>query len=200
MWSRDLKMGKHLLPVYADLLYRLQHNALFLGYRLQHLPGTLTLCHHGCGTLETAPHLFWNCEFAIQLWTTWLEKFQPLFTSPIEWNSVLLFIIEPTLDAKTLYGYSLFAVFHIVRAVIFRCLWMHRNDIRFHDLQPNIYDVQAKVLAVVNLHTEWFHRDLLDRSISHSSITLRRLHTLLEYMGLQQFRPPDPNTTAIAPD
>ena len=39
---------------------------------------------------------------------------------------------------------------------IFRCLWMHRNNIRFHELPANIYDVQAKVLAVANLHTEWF--------------------------------------------
>ncbi|RQM12288.1 hypothetical protein DD237_005720 [Peronospora effusa] len=48
---------------------------------------------------------------------------------------------------------------------------MNRNDVRFHDVQPNIYDIQAKVLAVVKLHTEWFHRDLLDRSVSHSTRT-----------------------------
>ncbi|RQM12279.1 hypothetical protein DD237_005718 [Peronospora effusa] len=62
----------------------------------------------------------------VELWrrrlTSFETKFQPLFTSPLGWNSVLLFIIEPTLDAKTLYGYRLFVVFHIVRAVIFRCL------------------------------------------------------------------------------
>ena len=67
---------------------------------------------------------------------------------------VLLFMLEPTLKAKTTYGYSLFVVFHIVRAVMFRCLWMLRNDIRFHEFSANIYDVQAQVLAVVNLHTE----------------------------------------------
>ena len=56
--SRDLKKEKHFIPVDADLLFRLQHNALFLGYRLQHFPSATTVCHHGCGVLEAAPHLF----------------------------------------------------------------------------------------------------------------------------------------------
>ena len=90
--------------------------------------------------------------------------------------------------------------FHIVRAVIFRCLWMHRNDIRFHELSANLYDVQAQVLAVVNLHTERFSRDLIDQSVSHSSFTLRQLHTLLGFLRLRQFRPPlDPDNVLVAP-
>ena len=105
-------------------------------------------------------------------------------------DSVLVFMLEPTPSAKTTCGYSLFVVFHIVRAVIFCCLWMHRNDIKFHELSANISDVQAKVVAVVNLYTEWFSRDLLDRSISHSSFTLRQLHTLIV---------PDPDTVSVAP-
>ena len=32
--SRDLKKGKHFIPVDADLFLRLQHNALFLGFCL----------------------------------------------------------------------------------------------------------------------------------------------------------------------
>ena len=64
-------MEKYLLPVYADLLFRLQPNALFLGYRLQHLPGAITVCHHGCEVSETAPHLFWYCDFAVHVWTVW---------------------------------------------------------------------------------------------------------------------------------
>ena len=81
-------------------------------------------------------------------------------------------------------------IFHIVRVIIFRCHWMHRNDIRFRELLANIYDVQAKVLEVVNLHTECFSRDLLDRSVSHFSFTLRQLHTLIV---------PDPDMVTVAP-
>ena len=76
---------------------------------------------------------------------------------------------------------------------------MHRNDIRFRELLANIYDVQAQVLAVVNLHTECFSRDLLDRSVSHFSFTLRQLHTLLGFLRLRQLRPPDPDTVSVAP-
>ena len=101
-------------------------------------------------------------------------------------------------SVKTTYGYSLFVGFHIVRAVIFRCLWLHRNDIRFHELPANIYDVQAKVLAVVNLLTEWFSRDLLDRRVSHSSFTMRQLHTI-RFLRLRQFRPPEHYTVPVAP-
>ena len=103
---------------------------------------------------------------------------------------MLLFKLEPTPSANTTFGYSLFVVFHIVRVIIFHCHWMHRNDMRFHELLANIYDVQAQVLAVVNLHTEWFSRDLLDRSVSHSSFTLRQLYTLIV---------PDPDTVTVAP-
>ena len=81
--------------------------------------------------------------------------------------------------------------FHIVRAVIFRCLWLHRNDIRFHELPANIYEARAKVLAVVNLLTEWFSRDLLDRRVSHSSFTMRQLNTLLDFCGYANFDPPN---------
>ncbi|EGZ04866.1 hypothetical protein PHYSODRAFT_461533, partial [Phytophthora sojae] len=100
MWSRDLKLGKHLLPVYADLLYRLQHNALFLGYRFQHRTDSQTQCHHGCGALETAPHLFWFCSAAIEVWDPWLPAFQVFFDSKLEWENILLFKVEPKPEAK----------------------------------------------------------------------------------------------------
>ena len=156
MWARNFKMRKHLLPVYADFLYRLQHNALYLGYRLQHLPGDAILCHHGCGVLETAPHLFWYCPFATQVWAPWLNRFRPLFGSLLDWRSVLLFHVEPTPGAQLRYGYSLFEIFHIVRAVIVRWLWIHRNDIRFYNAASYLLGILARIHAVVNIHTDWF--------------------------------------------
>ena len=104
IYSLDLKKGKHFIPVDADLLFRLQHNALFLGYRLQHLPSATTVCHHGCGVLEAAPHLFWYCDFAVHVWSVWLAKFQSLFGSSLEWDSVLLFKLESTPSANTTFG------------------------------------------------------------------------------------------------
>ncbi|KAL7691830.1 hypothetical protein Plhal304r1_c008g0032501 [Plasmopara halstedii] len=43
----------------------------------------------------------------------------------------------------------------------FRCLWLNRNDIRSHDFQVNVADVQARVKAVVVLHIECYYQDLL---------------------------------------
>ncbi|KAL7680274.1 hypothetical protein Plhal304r1_c067g0155021 [Plasmopara halstedii] len=195
MWVRDFKMGRHVLPVYSDLLYRLQHNALFFGYRLQHLPGTQSMCHHGCEALETAPHLFWYCDFAIQVWADWITNFQTFFLGTLEWESVLFFKLEPKPAAKARYGYSLFVVLHIVRAVIFRCLWLHRNDIRFHDCQANIIDVQARVKTVVVLHIKRYYQDLLFKSLSHSEVKRRNLQKLLASLHLYEALPQSPETT-----
>ncbi|OWY93338.1 hypothetical protein PHMEG_00037317, partial [Phytophthora megakarya] len=191
VWKRDLKMGKHVLPVYADFLYRLQHNALFLGYRLQHLPQAECLCPHECAVLETAPHLFWFCSFALQVWSEWISAFQGFFSNKLEWESVLFFKLSPTESAKAQYGYSLFAVLHIVRVVIFRNLWMHRNDIRFHGLQTNLVEFQARVNAVVKLHIERYHQDLLEKNLSHSGFKRRQLQRLLDHLPLPAFLPVD---------
>ncbi|KAL7680669.1 hypothetical protein Plhal304r1_c064g0152221 [Plasmopara halstedii] len=85
MW---VKIGRHGLPVYSNLLNRLQHNALFNCYRLQHLPGTQSMCHDGCKVLETSFHLFWYCNFAVQVWADWITDFQDYHLGAHEWDSV----------------------------------------------------------------------------------------------------------------
>ncbi|KAF4138706.1 hypothetical protein GN958_ATG12101 [Phytophthora infestans] len=194
MWTRDIKMGRHVLPVYSDLLYRLQHNALYVGYRLQHLQETQCMCHHGCGVLETAPHLFWYCDFAAKVWQAWLAVFQGFFKSTLEWESILLFKVEPIPSAKSRYGYSLFVMLHIVRTVVLRCLWMHRNDIRFHELSVNLIDVQAQVKAVVTLHVERYYQDLLLKTLSHSGFQRRHLRDLVSSLGLTLVLPAETDT------
>ncbi|TDH72445.1 uncharacterized protein CCR75_005702 [Bremia lactucae] len=189
MWKRDMKMNKHLLPVYADLLYRLQHNALFLGYRLQHLPTADTKCHFGCATLETAAHLFWYCGLATQLWTDWLPVLQQFFSSSLSWESLLFFKVEATATALSRFGYNIYLILHIVRAVIFRSLWMHRNDVRFHSTQPNSIAVQATVNSVVRLHIDRYILDLQQKQLSHSGLLLRKLRLLLELLPIPRLPP-----------
>lgn len=69
-------------------------------------------------------------------------------------SSVLLLTVEPTPAAKKDFGFSLFLIFHIVRAVIFRCLWTHRNDLRFDHVDVDLIHVKAQVHAVITLHTD----------------------------------------------
>ncbi|KAF4034855.1 hypothetical protein GN244_ATG13141 [Phytophthora infestans] len=194
MWIRDIKMGKHALPVYSVLLYRLQHNALFFGYRLQHFHEAQRLCHHGCGVLETAPHLLWYCDFAVHVWNDWLPTFHRFFTSPLEWESLLWFKITPTPSAKTQYGYSLFGILHIVRAVVMRCLWMHRDDIHFHDLFANLIDGQGRIKAVISLHVERYYQDLLLKTRRHSGCQRRHLQRLVTTLGISAIIPPPAGT------
>ncbi|KAL7694258.1 hypothetical protein Plhal304r1_c002g0007761 [Plasmopara halstedii] len=78
----------------------LQHNALFIVYRLQHLSGAQSMCHHECEVLETTP-----CR---------ITELQAL-----EWNSAFFHKSEPKPAAKARYGCNIFMVFHIVRVVIF---------------------------------------------------------------------------------
>ena len=59
-----------------------------------------------------------------------------------------------------------------------------RNDIRFYGISANLLDVHAQVLAVIRLHVNWFAKDLAIQTLSHSSLTLRHLHALLEKLDL----------------
>ncbi|KAI9918881.1 hypothetical protein PsorP6_011253 [Peronosclerospora sorghi] len=160
MWSRDIKMWKHLLPVYDDLLYRLQHNSLYLGYRLQ-----------------TPQHV---SSWVWPLGNGLAPILVTLLTTSIEWESVLWFKVDPTSVAKNRYGFRLFLLLHIVWLVVFRCIWMHRNDIRFHDLHANNLDVQARIKSYVFLHIEWYHQNLVEKSLSHSGIQCFQQDELLQ--------------------
>lgn len=186
VWARDIKMNKHVLPVYADLLFRLQHNALYLGFRFNHIPNAESTCAHECQALETAPHLFWYCTFAAEIWNDWLPSFQRFITTRIEWSTVLYFVnIQVDKEATLKFGYSFYAVFHIVRVVILRSLWMHRNDIRFHDQQANAIAVKAQVRAVINLHIAHLWQDTLMKSLRHSTAVQKQLQALLEALPVR---------------
>ncbi|KAF1327220.1 hypothetical protein FI667_g7750, partial [Globisporangium splendens] len=152
-WKEDHRRNRHILPVYADFLYRLKHNALHFGYRFQHVPGAHTKCPHGCDQLETAPHLLWECAFASECWMPLLHDLQPHFKSQLSWT-VMVFLPELELETQSLarYGKSLEHYLHVTRVVTLRCLWMHRNDIRFHDHHPNRIDVQERIFALIRLH------------------------------------------------
>ena len=103
------------------------------------------------------PHPFWYCLFAAHVWTPWIDHFWPLFDYLIDWRSVLRFHVELNPAAQRAYDYSLFAVFHIVRTVIFRGLWIHRNDIRFNDAATNLLGIQAQIHVVDKLIRSGFH-------------------------------------------
>ncbi|GAB9476026.1 Pollike protein [Globisporangium polare] len=189
-WKRDMKLNKNLLPVYGDFLFRLQHNALHLGYRFQHVEDAKTTCHFDCDHLETAQHLFWLCPFAKRMWDPLLQPLQRAFACELTWSNLLYFTrLKPTPQAKDNYGLLLFAVLNFVRAIVTRCIWMHRNDIRFHDQAPNPIETQERIAALLKLHLHAYRQALEAKSHRHSALALRQLKKLVQDAGL------DPNTT-----
>ncbi|EEY67736.1 uncharacterized protein PITG_17967 [Phytophthora infestans T30-4] len=88
----------------------------------------------------------------------------------------------------------LFVMLHIVRTVVLRCLWMHRNDIRFHELSVDLIDVQAQVKAVVTLHVERYYQDLLLKTLNHSGFQRRHLRDLVGSHGLTLVLPAETDT------
>lgn len=65
------------LPVEADLVFRLHHNALGCHYcfRWRTTSPRSKTCIFGCPTLETPFHLFWDCPYADGLWRFYLQPF-----------------------------------------------------------------------------------------------------------------------------
>lgn len=184
-WKRDMKLNRHLLPVYADFLYRLQHNALHLGYRFQHLQDAKTTCHFDCESLETPRHLFWSCSFASRMWQEYLPTLQRYFTSELSWDSLLFFTkLQVTSTAQAHYGYALFVVLNFVRAIVTRSVWMHRNDLRFHEQAPNFIDTQARVSVLLNLHLRAYLHELEAKVHRNSTLGIRQLKSLIADMGI----------------
>ena len=81
--------------------------------------------------------------------------------------------MKPTPAAQQAYGYSLFVGFHIVRAVIFRCLWIRRNDVRFNDAAANLLGIQTQIHAVVNTHKAWLSQYLASYACMLSALHIR---------------------------
>lgn len=162
-WISDHKRNKHVLPVYADTLFRLKHNALRLGYQFQHFPDAHTTCHHGCQALETPQHLFWDCPFARTLWTRLLGPIQSLFVDPVTWNDIVhLKTLKQSTDTSSRYGNTPQVALHFVRVIGLRTLWIERNGIYFHNAQPNMLAAQAQAKTMLRLHIEQYAQDIAE--------------------------------------
>lgn len=185
IWARDRKMNVHILPVQADFLYHVQHNALYLGYRFQHTELISSQCGFGCNVPETAPHLLFYCTFASEIWNIYLPIFQPLLISKIEWPTILYFTdIKPTESTKKKMGYGFFLIFHIVRTTILRQLWTHRNDIRFYDVTLNTTAVQSQIKSLIVMHIRRLWNRLSTNIIRHSKTLQNQLRITIPLLQL----------------
>ncbi len=179
-WQRDLRHSKHTLPALGDFLYRLQHNALFLGYRFQHLPEAKVHCPFSCNNLETSPHIFWECPFAQIIWSPWIHRFTRFFRDPITWDRICFPIHAEIPDEYRAASPILHQLWFFAKTIVTRSVWMHRNEIRFHDLDQNHLEVVARTEALFKLHVEAYRANLQGFRIQHSSRLLTQLNRTLE--------------------
>ena len=91
-WAREFKALKQLAPTRRDLMKRLIRNALPLGFKRihwnTHCQIHCLLCH--TNSVETARHIFWECEFAKETWDRLHSPWRNQSRAQIGWKEVLL--------------------------------------------------------------------------------------------------------------
>ena len=91
MWNFEYGLDRHVIPIAADVKYRLQHNALGFRYKFRWRTEVTTssTCIHSCSAIENAIHLFWLCPVASFQWDFYLLPFRDCLDGEIIWSQVL---------------------------------------------------------------------------------------------------------------
>ncbi|KAI9916869.1 hypothetical protein PsorP6_017826 [Peronosclerospora sorghi] len=148
MWRKELMWDRYVLPVFSDVKYRLQHNAMGFLYKFQWRTQVTSshTCVHGCEPIETAYHLFWSCCVAKDVWNYFLPAFDGLTESSITWNGVL-FPSVLRVHPKTTQDYGYLVGFGL------RAIWLHRNKRLYNsDITTSAPFVQHQARSYVILH------------------------------------------------
>lgn len=140
-WKFNKLHAKYSLPMHHDVLWRLQHNSLITGHRLQFLPFLSHLCPMGCPVLETPYHLFWECPFAHALWIHFLPLWFHLWPLSLSWQHILDPSSIPPSPHKKLHKTALL-IFGILRSCVLHRLWFNRNAIVFRAPERTLNIVQ----------------------------------------------------------
>jgi exonuclease III len=161
LWRRELNWDRHVLPVCADLKFRLQHNALGFRYKFGWHTEVITSCDciHGCDTIENAEHLFWSCLVARYQWDFFLPPFEGLIVGDFAWQGIAFpGAIRLRPSAIRRYGeYAFQVTFSIVRCCVLRALWLHRNKRLYNPgVSTSSPFVQHHALAYIRLHLRKF--------------------------------------------
>ena len=82
------------LPVYADLLFFLAFRLLLVRSQFWFVaasdPNIQYCVREGCHAIETERHLFFDCDFAAQLWSHIHRLLDPFFTQKASWVDIVL--------------------------------------------------------------------------------------------------------------
>ncbi|RHZ25889.1 hypothetical protein DYB37_010951 [Aphanomyces astaci] len=148
-----LSLDRHLLPIFGDIKFRLQHNALGFLYKFAWRHGS-TNCVHGCDTPETAIHLFWDCPHAERIWKRYLTPLEFIF-GRLGWQDILFTdSIRLKEEFKKQPQDGFFVLLQFVRAICFRQLWLQRNLLLYNEAFPDTLALDAEIQAYMWLHIQ----------------------------------------------
>ncbi|KAG6612001.1 putative pollike protein [Phytophthora cinnamomi] len=153
LWKRERSLDRDLLPILADIKFRLQHNGLNVRKKYKHQTSDV-LCVHGCSDVEDAEHLFWTCPVARAAWDFFLPDYQSLLQPEVTWAGVVYLqgmVFQPTalLDFGS---HNLLRVFNVLRCSVLYMLWLHHNDCMMNGTSTNKDYVIQRAKAYVRLH------------------------------------------------
>ncbi|RHY86991.1 hypothetical protein DYB35_010640 [Aphanomyces astaci] len=149
----ELSLDRHLLPIFGDIKFRLQHNALGFLYKFAWRHGS-TNCVHGCDTPETAIHLFWDCPHAERIWKRYLTPLEFIF-GRLGWQDILFTdSIRLKEEFKKQPQDGFFVLLQFVRAICFRQLWLQRNLLLYNEAFPDTLALDAEIQAYMWLHIQ----------------------------------------------
>ena len=161
-WVLEHRLDRFVLPVYRDFKFRLQHNALGFLYKYAWRtdvvqPLYCPLCE---GPLETPIHLLWTCPLVLPLWTPWLLPFASLLSHAITWRHIVFLDMLTVADTVPMPQQALVPiVFNIVRCLMLRSIWLHRNEILYSpSIQFNAFKIQIPVHVYFRLHWRSLHQ------------------------------------------
>ena len=134
-WSKERTMLAKLAPSRRDLMLRLIRNALPLGIKRIHWDTDTQkhcmLCSNG--SIETADHIFWRCQFAKDTWADLWQPWRNHRNAPVSWIEILKGC-EVRLNGQQ--NKIIDQTWSIVRACIIRVIWLERNRRYFYANLP----------------------------------------------------------------
>ncbi|TDH71017.1 uncharacterized protein CCR75_008537 [Bremia lactucae] len=153
LWRRERSLDRDLLPVLADINYRLQHNVLNVRLKYRHRNSDI-LCVHGCGVVEDAQHLFWVCPIAQAAWDAVLTPFRDLVAGDLTWAAVVylqgLLFMDSAISLHK--SHNLLRVFNVLRCSVLYVVWLHRNDCLWNGTASDSTFVIQRTMAYTRLH------------------------------------------------
>ncbi|KAL7693641.1 hypothetical protein Plhal304r1_c003g0010421 [Plasmopara halstedii] len=177
-WPTHRQPQKDVLPVFADLLFRLLHNGL--SFRLKFGWHTQDInCVHG--VTEIPKHLLWDCYIAKSIWRLFLAPFERIFDNRFRWEQTL-FLVDLTVPG---YRQHQFCSLLPIRCCIFHTLWINRNKAIYDAPCLHFMGIFRQCLTMIRLHLQQTFKGLTQLLGTRSSLIISSMSGINTFVKIQ---------------